>query len=1055
MKRVRALFGVTLILLVASIMFLQPGTRSDPAGSTSRQAAGVPEAAGSPGEIVVGGPVTPVLTVAVRDLPPFVFEPTLDREVNPRQNPYNRTDPDVRIDGGPDPLLAVQASAPAASDRDFDTPIFNFAGRGFTGANPPDTVGDVGANHYIQMVNGGGTVVSIFDKATGTPVTTFALTSLGGCATGGGDPVVLYDQAADRWLLSEFGSGSSLCVFISQTPDPTGAYYSYRFTTPSFPDYPKYGVWPDAYYVSTNESNPAAYAFDRTRMLAGLPATSQRFAAPDLPGFGFQALTPSDLDGATPPPAGAPNYFMRHRDTEVHGPGGLPTEDLLEVWAFHVDWTTPANSTFTQVASIAVAEFDSDLCGLFSFFAIAMPGVPKCAGSSLDPLREVIMFRLAYRHFGDYETLVGNLATDVTGADDAGVRWFELRKTGANPWVLQQEGTYAPDLDSRWMGAIAMDGAGNIAVGYNVSSGATFPSLRYAGRLASDPPGTLPQGEYNIIAGSGVNGSNRYGDYSAMSVDPEDDCTFWFTGMYNATSQWSTRIAAFKFDACGTPDFTITAEPETFDACIPDGVAYDVTIGQIGGYAQPVSLSVAGVPGGYDSTFTVNPVIPPGMSQLQLTNVGAGSPGSYPLTITGLSPTSTHTTTVSLNLYDGVPGTTTLISPANGATGVSPVPTFTWVAAANAIGYDLAVATDPGFSNVIYTASVAGTSHTSGITLNPLTTYYWTVTPTNACGPGTPATPFSFTTLDVPPILLVDDDDNNPDVRGAYTAALDALGLVYDIWDTANSDNEPPAATLMQYDMVVWFSGDEFGGAAGPGSAGEASLATYLDAGNCLFMSSQDYLYDRGLTPFLDTYLGVGAFSNDVGQTSVTGAGSVYGAIPTTALTYPFTNYSDRVVPDAAAELAFSGNVANAGVNYENGFRTTFLGFPIEAMPLATRQDVLAAAMAWCDAGPNPLATLNVTWALNNGSSGSDAITLYDDGTFGDADGNSGLWGLRTSPARLRFLYNDGSNCAAFSLGFFQGGGALRGYRLCRDGSGAAGVWQGTLAPTVMGVFPE
>ena len=193
-----------------------------------------------------------------------------------------------------------------------------------------------------------------------------------------------------------------------------------------------------------------------------------------------------------------------------------------------------------------MSEFDSTLCGLTSFSCIPQPGT----GVKLDPLREVIMNRLAYRNFGNRQVLVGNFSTDV-GGDRSGVRWFELRKTGAS-WTLFQEGTYGSGTLNRWMGAIAMDKSGNIALGYNVANSSTYPGIRYAGRLSTDPLGGLPQGEHTIVSGSASNGSNRYGDYSAMSIDPADDCTFWFTGEWNAGSSWSTRIAKFKFDQCGS-----------------------------------------------------------------------------------------------------------------------------------------------------------------------------------------------------------------------------------------------------------------------------------------------------------------------------------------------------------------------------------------------------------------------------------------------------------------------------------------------------------------------
>src|SRR6185295_7120582 len=289
---------------------------------------------------------------------------------------------------------------------------------------------------------------------------------------------------------------------------------------------------------------------DRTKMLAGLPATAMRFTAAPLPGFSFNVLTAADAD-ATPPPIGSPAILMRHRDDEEHSPGSAdPAHDFLEMFTLHADFQTPANSTFTGPTSIPVSEFDSSFCGSDS---AALSCIPEPAGASLDALREPIMNRLEYRNFLDHQTLVGNLITDVDGADRAGIRWFELRQSGTGPWTLFQEGTYSPDATRRWLGSIAMDRQGDIALGYSASSGTVSPSIRYTGRLAGDPPGTLPQGENSIQAGTGRNASSRWGDYSAMTVDPSDDCTFWFTTMYTVGTNWLTRIAKFKFDSCAAP----------------------------------------------------------------------------------------------------------------------------------------------------------------------------------------------------------------------------------------------------------------------------------------------------------------------------------------------------------------------------------------------------------------------------------------------------------------------------------------------------------------------
>lgn len=510
-------------------------------------------------------PVKPgVFEGDVRALPPPPSWKKGDRmhEVNPRRV-YPRPPLKPPEPSPPDPLLEFQGQfEESLSARVFTTPILNFEGTSFTGALPPDTVGEVGPGHYIQMVNidvgsAVGSQVAIYDKA-GSPLASFVLDSLwtagGACASGSADPIVLHDPLADRWLLSEFADpslGNHLCVYISRTADPvSGGYFLYDFAVPAFPDYPKYAVWPDAYYVSSNESSPRAYALDRIQMLGGLPATFQRFTAPRLAAFGFQALTPGDLDGPTAPPSGSPNYFIRHRDDEAHNPGTNDlTQDFVEIFEFHVDFVTPANSTFTGPISIPVAEFDSELCGFVSFFCFPQPGTTR----TVDPLREVVMWRLQYRNFGTHETLVGNFVTDVDGTDHGGIRWFELRKTGVGPWTLFQQGTQAPDSDHRWMGSIAMDKAGNIALGYSVSSTSVFPSIRYAGREAVDPVGTL-QGEASIIAGAvSQTAADRWGDYSSMNVDPADDCTFWYTNEYvGAGGLWRTRIASFNFPSCVT-----------------------------------------------------------------------------------------------------------------------------------------------------------------------------------------------------------------------------------------------------------------------------------------------------------------------------------------------------------------------------------------------------------------------------------------------------------------------------------------------------------------------
>ena len=502
-------------------------------------------AQGQQPQVEVFAPVAATVTPNLRDLPTVAaWQPGDPIKEVPRRSthiPKPVPPPTPMLD----PLVALHQGR--RQPEVLGPPMLNINGGGFSGVNPPDTVGDVGDTQYVQMINfSSGSQIRVYDKAGVLVAGPTALDSLGtgNCANGLGDPVVLWDQQAHRWLLSEFSSaGNRLCVYVSQTANATGSYFAYQFTALNFPDYPKYGVWPDGYYVGTNENNPAVYALQRSAMLTGAAALSQRFVAlPELSGFGFQMLPPADWDGAAAPPAGAPAVFVRHKDSEAHGSPGAA--DTIELFAFHVDFATPANSTLTGPTGIAVAEFDSDMCGLNNFSCVPQPG----GGALLDPVQQPIMHRAQYRNRGTHEAIVASFTVDTTGTNVAGARWFELRKVAAGPWTLFQEGTQAPDTTNRWMSSIAMDGTGNLALGYNVSSSSVFPGIRYTGRLSTDLGGTMGA-EQVAIAGTASNGSTRYGDYSSLNVDPVNDCDFWLTGMFNTASQWATRITKFRFPA--------------------------------------------------------------------------------------------------------------------------------------------------------------------------------------------------------------------------------------------------------------------------------------------------------------------------------------------------------------------------------------------------------------------------------------------------------------------------------------------------------------------------
>jgi len=434
------------------------------------------------------------------------------------------------------------------------TPGLNFAGvgtgdYGFTpDAAPPDTNLAVGATQVVQWVNES---YAVFNKSTGAlvlgPVAGNSVWAGfgGGCQTNNdGDIIVQYDKINNRWILTQFSVSTTpylQCVAVSTTSDATGTYnrYSFNYGSSEFPDYPKLGVWPDAYYISFNMftntfTGAQVCAYNAAAMRSGAPATQVCFHLSSA----YGGLLPSDLDGSTLPPAGSPNFFLNFGTNS------------LNLWKFHVDFGTPANSTLTGPTNIPVAAFTAACSGGGS--CIPQPGTSQ----KLDSLADRLMYRLAYRNFGTYQSLVVNHSVSVGGRgknQPVGVRWYELRNPNGTPSIFQQ-GTFSPDSTYRWMGSVAMDKVGNMALGYSASSSNLFPSIRYTGRLVTDPPGTM-QSENTIQAGAGsqLKNLNRWGDYSSMAVDPGDDCTFWYTTEYlkaSGTFNWSTRIASFKFPSC-------------------------------------------------------------------------------------------------------------------------------------------------------------------------------------------------------------------------------------------------------------------------------------------------------------------------------------------------------------------------------------------------------------------------------------------------------------------------------------------------------------------------
>jgi hypothetical protein len=376
----------------------------------------------------------------------------------------------------------------------------------------------------------------------------------GGCEkNNNGDATVLFDTISRRWVVQQFSVSTTPyldCVAVSETSDATGKWYRYSFQYEKFPDYPKMGVWPDAYYASfnlfkNNEFEGAeACAFNRAAMLKGEAASQQCFV-----GRADSSLLPATLDGTTQPPPGEAEWFLALSPTEANA---------LAYWKFHVDWSKPENTTFTGPTNLAVAPF-SEACG--GRTCIPQAGTTRLLAS----LGDRLMFRLAYRNVGGlrpHESLV--VAHSVTSGSSVGMRWYDLKSSNGSLTVYQQ-GTYAPDSMYRWMGSIAMDQVGDIALGYSVSNSSTIgPEIRYTGRFSASELGKMPEGEATLYNGTGVQTeSSRWGDYTEMSVDPYDDCTFWYVNEVAENVPfipWRTRIGSFALPYCGP---TAITEPAT------------------------------------------------------------------------------------------------------------------------------------------------------------------------------------------------------------------------------------------------------------------------------------------------------------------------------------------------------------------------------------------------------------------------------------------------------------------------------------------------------------
>jgi hypothetical protein len=550
-----------------------------------------------------------------------------------------------------DSIIPSHAHPAFSSDASLATnPGLNILGigNGFSGytqqANIAVANGAAGATQFVQFVNES---FAIFDKSSGSVISgptrgNTLWQSLGApCSTASElDETAQYDKLANVWvmMMPQYTNPPDLCIAVSQTSDATGSWNLYEFEIPQnttvcdctpMPDYPKLGVWPDGYYVAYAQAfnlvyeGPAACALDSAAMQSGAAATMQCF---ENNGSSNNLWLPSDVDGTTAPPSGSPNYLVAFDSNN----------QSLDLWQFHVDWTTPANSTFTGPTNIPVTAFIEPCGDAGTVFTPSDNCVPQAnTTEELGAFGDRLMYRLAYRNFGDHESLVANHTVQVAaGSNQTGIRWYELRQTSGSGFGVYQQGTVAPDGNYRWMGSIAMDKGGDIALGYNVSGSAMSPSIRYTGHLSSDTLGAM-ESEIDVLSAAGVatgsqTNSVRWGDYSSMAIDPTDDCTFWYTNEYqpaNGNNFWSTRIASFSFPACAG-GFTLASSPSALTFSTGGSGTTTLTVTPEGGFTSAVGFSCPNLPTGISCSFNPSQVTPAGSAVTTQLTVSANSSAS-------------------------------------------------------------------------------------------------------------------------------------------------------------------------------------------------------------------------------------------------------------------------------------------------------------------------------------------------------------------------------------------------------------------------------------------
>ena len=435
---------------------------------------------------------------------------------------------------------------------------------------------------------------------------------------------------------------------------------------------------------------------------------------------------------------------------------------------------------------------------------------------------------------------------------------------------------------------------------------------------------------------------------------PYDDGTGGGIHTPNYAAGWgevdALRAVQAAVDYCGA-DFAIDAGPEIHHICTPADISVDVNVAQISGFVGDVTLGIGAHPDNLTFSYDLNPLIPPGSSVLTLSNTANVPAGSYEIEVSGTSGDLTHLDAIQLTLYHQAPASPQLIYPLNGAQSIPVNPTFQWHPLPDTLFYLLEIAADVDFTHILFSTELSETRYQLPAWLAHQSSYFWRLSAANTCGQSQPSVS-GFTTRASALVLLVDDDDNQPDVSPVYRTTLDSLGVDYEVWDTNNSDREPTSSELSPYNTVIWFLGDEWQAPAGPGDAGESALITWLKKRKCLILNGQDYLWNHGLSPFVADVFGLESYQDDVAHTSISAAEGPFDGLGPYPLTYPFFNFSDNLTPTDKAQIAWVGNHGAAGIIKDNGVsKTSLMAFPFEAIALpSARQQVMLKLLDWCKA---------------------------------------------------------------------------------------------------------